>query len=265
MRSLLAGVVGLFCMAVCAVAAPITCWFPPEWRSKASQAKAIADALSKESGLEVRPRIAESYPQIIDAMQSGEPALTYAGSFVQAVIAARNAGTPLVQGVDGKELYGGVCVALAGETAQKVLFEAPTEVAYAAGATSGEVCAKAATGGKASVPVANHNAACSAVMSGKAKAAFVKNWWWEANKDKFPKLAATPIAGISEEKNPDNVLTASKAVSLEQRGMLKLAATKCADVMGVKSVREFPADGLAFTAALAGKAKLSLADYQFQK
>ncbi len=41
----------------------MNCWFPPGWKSKTRKAKAITDALSQNSGLTIKPRIAKSYPQ----------------------------------------------------------------------------------------------------------------------------------------------------------------------------------------------------------
>ena len=69
----------------------------------------------------------------------------------------------------------------------EILAKFPEKIAFAKGASSGESSAKAATSGKASIPVANHGAASNAVKAGKAKAAVVKNWWWESNKKKFPR------------------------------------------------------------------------------
>ena len=73
----------------------ITCWFPPGWKSKGSQAKAITEALSQKSGFPIRPRIAKSYPQIIEAFSTDDYSLVYVGSFVQTIIHARDLGTPL--------------------------------------------------------------------------------------------------------------------------------------------------------------------------
>ena len=54
----------LFCLVQPIFAADtLTCWFPPGWKKKAAQAQTIAKALSDESGIKVRPRIAKSYPE----------------------------------------------------------------------------------------------------------------------------------------------------------------------------------------------------------
>ena len=88
----------------------ITCWFPPGWKTKGSAARAITETLSQKSGLDIKPRIAKSYPEILEAFSSDNPSLVYVGSFVQAIINARNLGTPLAQNINGKELYSGVLV-----------------------------------------------------------------------------------------------------------------------------------------------------------
>ncbi|PNU18863.1 hypothetical protein C2E25_15605, partial [Geothermobacter hydrogeniphilus] len=91
-------------------AEPLICWFPPGWKSKAVKARAITQALSEESGVKIRPRIAKSYPEILKAFATDRPNLVYVGSFVQAIIKARSLGTPLVQNINGKDLYCGVMV-----------------------------------------------------------------------------------------------------------------------------------------------------------
>ena len=46
---------------------------------------------------------------------------SYYGSFAQSIIVARKLGTPLVQNVDGKDLYAGIMIYKAGEDPQKIL------------------------------------------------------------------------------------------------------------------------------------------------
>ena len=65
----------------------------------------ITGALSQNSGVTVKPRIAKSYPEILKAFSTGDANLVYVGSFVQAIIKARGLGTPLAQTINGKELY----------------------------------------------------------------------------------------------------------------------------------------------------------------
>ena len=173
-------------LAAFAADSTILCWFPPSWKIKGSNARAITEALSSTSGLDIKPRIAKSYPEILEAFSSEGNSLVYVGSFVQAIINARNLGTALVQSKNGKELYSGIMVYPEGGDPEAILKNSPDQIAFTLGASSGESSAKAATGGKASIGVANHGAASNAVIAGKAKAAVVKNWWWEANKAKFP-------------------------------------------------------------------------------
>jgi hypothetical protein len=75
----------------------IKCWFPPSWKVQRERALNIARVLTEKAGVSVRPRIARYYPEILAAFSAGEPALVYAGSFVQAIIHSRDFGTPLVQ------------------------------------------------------------------------------------------------------------------------------------------------------------------------
>ena len=65
----------------------------------------IAEALSEKTEIIIKPRIARSYPEILRAFSSEEKSLVYVGSFVQAIIHARNLGVPLVQNINGKDLY----------------------------------------------------------------------------------------------------------------------------------------------------------------
>jgi len=241
----------------------LTCWFPPGWTNKAEAARTIAKALSDDSGIAVRPRIAKSYPEILSAFSSNEASLVYVGSFVQAVINARNLGTPLAQAVTGKEFYAGVMVYPKGQDPEAILKNSPAAIAFAKGASSGESCAKAATGGKAAIGVPNHGAACGAVKAGKAKAGVVKNWWWEANQQKFPELAMYEIPGISKVGNPDNVLTASNGVSKAQRDKLAAAALKNPAAFGAKKMAAFDPSSLQFSLELMAKGKIDPKSYSW--
>lgn len=111
--------------------------------------------------------------------------------------------------------------------------------------------------------VPNHGATCGAVKAGKAKAGVVKNWWWEANKQKFPELAMYEIPGISKTGNPDNVLTASKAVSKELRNKLTAAAMKNPSAFGAPKLAAFDASALRFSLDLMAKGKIDPLTYSW--
>ncbi|MBU0480693.1 MAG: phosphate/phosphite/phosphonate ABC transporter substrate-binding protein [Proteobacteria bacterium] len=254
----------LGCIAASAASAEtLTCWFPPGWKSKAPQAKAITDALSEKSGLTIRPIIAQNYPQILDAFTREEMNIVYVGSFVQAIINARGIGTALVQNMDGKELYSGVLVYPKGGDPEAILKNSPAEIAFAKGASSGESSAKAATNGLASIPTANHGATCGAVKAGKAKAGVVKNWWWNGNKDKFPELDMYRMPGISIEGNPDNVLTVSKAVPAVLAARIKDAAIAAKDAFGSPNMAAFDTSHLKFSLDLMAKGKIDPLNYSW--
>ena len=255
----------LFASAGFSLAAePLICWFPPGWKSKAAAAKQITDGLSSTSGIAIRPRIAKSYPEILSAFSSDNANLVYVGSFVQAIIAARNLGTPLVQNVNGKELYSGILVYPAGQDPVAILKNNPSAIAYAKGASSGESSAKAATAGKAAIGVANHGAAVNAVKAGKAKAAVVKNWWWASNGSKFPGMKVYEIPGVSEKKNPDNVLTASQAVPKDVAEKIKAAAIATPAVFGKGAdMQAFDAATLDFSLGLMKKGKIDPLAYSW--
>lgn len=242
----------------------IDCWFPPSWKTKPDQAKKIAKALSDGTGTTIRPRIANSYPQILSAFESGSPSLVYVGSFVQAIIKARALGEGLAQSVTGKEYYSGVFVYNKDQDPQAILREYPEKIAYAVGASSGESSAKAATGGKAAIAVKNHKAAAGAVKAGKAKGAVVKNWWWKANSNKFPGLKMYKIPGISIENNPDNVLTASKSVPPDLRAKIKKAAMANKAVFKAQRLSEFNTDKLEFSISLMKKGKIDPKSYNWK-
>ena len=98
-------------------------------------------------------------------------------------------------------------------------------------------------------------------MAGKAKAAVVKNWWWESNKDKFPGLAVYEIPGISLQKNPDNVLTASKAISNKLQAKITAAAIASHMVFGGKDMVKFDPATLDFSLELMKKGNIDPVAY----
>lgn len=255
--------VALFAFSSVAIASDITCWFPAGWKTKGKMARDITNALSSKSGITIKPRIARNYPEILKAFDSKKPTLVYVGSFVQAIIAARNLGTPLVQNINGKELYSGIMVYPKGQDPKAILNDNPEEIAFAVGASSGESSAKAATHGKANFGVSNHGAAAGAVRAGKAKAAVVKNWWWEAHKDKFPMLEAYRIPGVTIEKNPDNILTANKEVPFVIQVKITKAAIASKDAFGAKEMVPFDMTRIEFPLELMEKGKIDPLTYSW--
>ncbi len=253
----------LWCLPAGSVLAAdkVTCWFAPG--KSLDQAKVAADALSKASGAEVTARVANNYPEILEAFAGKEMNLVYAGSFVQSVIVARKLGTPLTQLADGNELYAGIMIHKAGEDPQQILSASPAAIAYAIGATSGESAAKAATGGKASIGVASHGAAVEALVSGKAKAAVVKDSWWQSNQEKYKGLKAYDIPKVSEKKNPDNVLTASSEVPAALADKLKAAALSNSAAFGKGSMKPFTNSQLNFSLGLMMQGKIDPLSYKW--
>lgn len=260
MKNLIALVIGacmIFGVTGTALSAEIvTCWFPPSWNAKTEKARVITKALADESGVIIRTKIAHDYPEILNAFSSSKPNLVYVGSFVQAIIKARSLGTPLVQNINGKELYSGILVYPKGQDPQKILAQDPEQIAFAVAASSGESSAKAATGGKAAIKMASHGDASRAVELGEAKAAVVKNWWWEGNKVNYPSLESYEIPGVSVIGNPDNVLTASNAVSEETRSKLTKAAMANAHAFGANQVVPFDQSRLDFSLELMRKGNI---------
>jgi len=242
-----------------ALAVDVTCWFPPKF--PAESAKRITDALGAK--VPVHARIAQSYPEILEAFSGKGDNVAYVGSFVQAILSVKQQGVTLVQAVDGKEFYGAWMIYPKGGNPTAILSQSPTEIAFAKGASSGESGAKAATEGKATIATSSHDGTAAAVKSGKAKAGFVKSWWWEANKAKYPEFDVYRIPGVSDAKNPDNVLTASRSLDAGLRNKLKAAALASAASFGAKSVVEFNGD-LSFSVSLMRKGKIDPAAYMFE-
>ncbi|BBO69014.1 hypothetical protein DSCA_29440 [Desulfosarcina alkanivorans] len=241
----------------------LTCWFPPGWKSKPGQAQNIVKALSEKSETTINPRIAKSYPEILRAFASGKPSLVYVGSFVQTIIHARDIGAPLVQNINGKEFYSGVLIYPKGQDPAAILNNFPEKIAFAAGASSGESTAKAATNGKASIKTPNHVASVGAVKSGRAKAGVVKNWWWEANNGRYPGLEMYAIPGISEQKNPDNVLTASKSVPADVQKKITDAALQSKALFGATEMVPFDTHNIEFSLDLMEKGKIDPMTYNW--
>jgi len=245
-------VVGMTVAGSAMAAGPLTCWFPPGF--KEVQARTIADALTANSGVTVTPRVAKSYPEILSAFATSQPNLAYVGSFAQSIIAARKLGTPMVQSADGKEMYSGILICPKDKDPETVLKQSPQQIAFAKGASSGESTAKAATGGKAAISVASHGEAVKAVVDGKAQAAVVKDWWWLNNEKNYGNLKSYRIPGFSEQRNPDNVLTASRAVSQPVVEKLTMAAMAGSAAFGEKSViLPFDSSQLSFSLGLMKK------------
>ena len=226
---------------VAATPKKITLYYPPAWKSKTAQAKAISKALAKNSGLNIRPRIAKSYPQILESFMQDKPVLVYVGSFVQAVLYARGLSTPIAQAINGSEFYTSILIAPreAGDDPRAIVADAGHAIAYTMGASSGESGAKAASNGKATIGTHSHFAAVNLVKAGKAKAAFVKNWWWIANKNNYPNFEQREYPGVSDHRHPDYVLSANKATSPEDIARIKHAIQKTRTVFNADSVVTF--------------------------
>lgn len=253
-------------LPVVALAGDIALFFPPEWQKKPLKAKAIAETLARNSGLDIHPRIAKSYPQILEAFAQGKAVLAYVGSFVQGILYARGLSTLIAQAIDGTEFYTSVLIVPhdAGDDPVAIVKAAGTAVAYALSASSGESGAKAATGGKAAIRTQNHFAAANLIKIGKAKAAFVKNWWWETNKDKYPELKQLDYPGVSDHRHPGNVLSANKSVSLADIDSIKLALQKSTEVFEVTSFSPFDPAVLKPTLDLMKKGGIDPMNYSWE-
>ncbi len=265
MRSILkmlSALVIAFALATPAMAGDLSCWFPPNWKDKSEQAKKITDALSK-SGIAIKPRVANGYSEILTAFTADEGSLVYTGSFGQAIIRARNLGTPLVQAIDGKELYGALMIYPKGQNPEEILKNYPKEIAFAKGASSGESGAKAATDGQAAIETPGHPNAIGALKAGKAKAAFVKNGWWSGKKQDYPEFDSFEVPGVSDALNPDNILTASNKISADDREKITQAAIAAKDAFGAKEIVPFSPEKLDFTLNLMKKAKIDPLTYAF--
>ncbi len=256
-------IIAMMLTNVAFAAGAIDLWFSPGWKAKSAKAKTIAAQLSSKSGLKIQPRIANSYPQVLKAFSTDKPSFVFVGSFVSAIIRARGLGQGLVQAATGKEFYSGVLVYPKDADPAAILSANPAKIAFALGASSGESSAKAATGGKAAIGTKNHRATCGAVKAGKAKAGVVKNWWWASNGKKFPELAMYKIPGVSEEKNPDNVLSASKAVPAEIVAKVTAAAKASKDVFGATEMVDFDPATLDFSLSLMKKGNIDPKTYSW--
>ncbi|MBF0460781.1 MAG: PhnD/SsuA/transferrin family substrate-binding protein [Magnetococcales bacterium] len=259
----LLGGIALAMMPVLSSAGELPMYFASTWKAKKVLTEDMAAAMAKGSGLDIRPHIVNSNAELIAAFAKKEPAIVYVGSMVTAVLYHRGLIDPLAQGVNDKEMYTSVLIVpLAAENdATAMVKEAGTAIAYAKGFSSGELGAKAASDGQANIATETHEAALGALRSGKAKAAFVKNWWWEDNKKKYPKFKMLNYPGVSELQNPDNVLSASKAVTAEDAAKIKKAVTDNYFVFQVRSFRPFEASLLKGTLELMAKAKLDPSKY----
>lgn len=254
--------VGMFFAGSALASEPLNCWFPPGFNE--ARAKVIADALTANSGITVSPRIAKSYPEILSAFATNQPNLVYSGSFVQAIIAGRKLGTPMVQSADGKEMYAGILICPKDKDPETLLKQFPQQIAFAKGASSGESTAKAATAGRADISVASHGEAVKAVVDGKAQAAVVKDWWWLGVEKNHGNLKSYRIPGLSDQRNPDNVLAASNAVPKAVVEKLTLAAMTSSAAFGENTVLlPFDSSQLSFSLGLMQKGKIDPVSYSW--
>lgn len=263
MKFLLSITIGIFLLSpvnsVWAIS-EINIYFPPNWKEMPA-ADQIADGLSQTVGIKFTPHIADCYPEIFTALSQKKPVLAYVGSMVSAIIWSREIGTPLFQAIDHKQFYGGVLLFPKGSDPETILSDYPAEVAYTAGATSGEVCALVATNGKASLAVAEHRVGADSIMNGTAKAAFVKNFWWAENKDKYPALESYNVPGVSDLKNADNVLIASSFVPPEIKTLIMSGADNIAQTFNADLIAPFDSSSFNFTLDLMKKAGINPLTY----
>jgi len=250
--SLLKGLTLLALLAGNTFSQSLTMWFAPG--ADGAKCKAITDAISSNSGLTVTPRIAVNYSEIYRTFSAKQEGILYAGSFAGATLTTRGVITPLLQKIDGKELYCGVLIYPKAEDPAKILSSFPADISFAIGASSGESSAKAATAQKANIGVKDHMAAVNAVKAGKAKAAVVKNFWWDANKDKFPEFALYEIPGISVNKNPDNIIMISSSTNKAVQEKITQAVLKSQAAFGATKFSAVDASAFQFSIELMKKA-----------
>ena len=241
----------------------INLYFPPEWKDQPESVYKIADGLSQEVGIKISPQIVDCYPEVLTALSQKKPTLAYVGSMVQTIVISRKLGTPLLQALDNKQFYGGILVFPKGMSPSAILNDNPTEIAYTLGTTSGEICAKVATGGKASIAVLDQRGAVDSMRSGKAKAAFVKNTWWEENRTKYPAFDSYSVPGVSRLDNADNVLLASNFVSTEIRSLITTVAIKKPHIFNADLVVPVDSFLLWFTMELMHKAGINPLTYSW--
>jgi hypothetical protein len=92
-------------------------------------------------------------------------------------------------------------------------------------------------------------------VAGPTRAAVTRAPQARANKAKYPELDVHRVPGVSDAKNPDNVLTASKSLDAGVRSKLKAAALAAPAAFGAKSMAEVDGD-LSFTVSLMRKGKI---------
>lgn len=239
----------------------INMYFPPKWKDQPEAAHKITNGLSREVGIKIIPQIADCYAEILTALTQKKPVLAYVGSMVQTIVWSRKLGAPLLQALDHKQYYGGILIFPKGMSPSAILNDYPAEISYTVGATSGEVCAKAATGGKALIVVSDQRAAVDSIKSGKAKAAFVKNTWWEDNRNKYPEFDSYSVPGVSDLDNADNVLLVSTFVSPEIKSSIMSAAIKVPHIFNADLVVPFDSFLLWFTMKLMNQAGMDPLTY----
>ncbi len=72
-----------------------------------------------------------------------------------------------------------------------------------------------------------------------------------------------PIPGVSENKNPDNVLSASNAVPAEMKAKITAAAKASKDAFGSPEMVDFDQSTLDFSLSLMAKGKIDPQTYSW--
>lgn len=72
----------------------------------------------------------------------------------------------------------------------------------------------------------------------------MKNWWWEANKSRYPGMQRLAYPGVSDHRHPDYVVSANKVVSAETSATIGRALQKHPERFGVRAFVPFDASVL---------------------
>lgn len=165
---------------------------------------------------DVQLRIAKDYPEAVELFQAGKVDGIFSGSFVAAVLIKKGAAKPLVRPIlnSGATTYHALVVTMAGAKPFGGLADLRgKKVACCALASAGEIYLRGllAPGEKLEsvltpVITATHQGALSAVESGEADFAVVKNLVWDPRK--YGRLA---VVGEDKEENPNNTLILTTA------------------------------------------------------
>jgi ABC-type phosphate/phosphonate transport system substrate-binding protein len=196
----------------------------------------------KSVGVDLKLKGYRSYRDAAVKFANGDVDAMFAGSGVAGSMMIKKLASPLVRPVhqDGWSTYWAVVIAPKGvwkNVKMDKKFLGNKKIICSALASSGEFFARSILGTEYALSIAgSHGMAINALDNDAAEIAVVKNWVWEAVKNKYPKLEQV---GKDSGENPNGTLIVSnlidpKVAQTVKERLLKLESDNSKEAVAVK-------------------------------